>query len=147
MKLIAHRGLFLGPDEAVENSPEQIDKALSNEFDAEIDLWYTNGELWLGHDNPTYPISKNWLDDRVFKLWIHAKNLGALRWLSDTSYNFFWHQKDDFVITSHGYIWTYPGKSLTTISINVMPEWLDPDLKDVNRSCYGICSDFIEKIA
>ena len=29
---------------------------------------------------------------------------------ADKSLNYFWHQTDDFTLTSHGYIWTYPGK-------------------------------------
>ena len=54
--------------------------------------------------------------------------------------NVFWHENDDFTLTSKGYIWTYPGKSLTKNSIAVMPE-----IKKFQNleSCFGICSDFI----
>ena len=38
-------------------------------------------------------------------------------------FNFFWHQQDDFTLTNRGYIWTYPGKCITPMSIMVMPEW------------------------
>jgi hypothetical protein len=60
--------------------------------------------------------------------------------------NFFWHQEDYFTLTSHGYIWTYPGNLLTKNSISVLPEWQDPELKNLDLNCYGICSDYILKI-
>jgi hypothetical protein len=145
MKLIAHRGLTDGPNKDLENSPEQILKAIDQGFDCEIDLWIINSELYLGHDEPTYPIDKTFLNN--FGLWIHAKNLGALRWLTDTSYNFFWHQNDDCVITSHKFIWTFPEKELTQRSIRLMPEWHDPEFKTIkDTKCYGICSDYVNWI-
>jgi hypothetical protein len=101
--------------------------------------------LWLGHDRPDYHIREDFLNQ--FGLWIHAKNLSALRWLTNTQLNYFWHQNDDYVITSHKWIWTYPGKDLTTRSVCVMPEWKNPTLdgiKDLN--CYGVCSDFVGKL-
>lgn len=33
--------------------------------------------------------------------------------------NCFWHQEDDYALTSSGYIWTYPDKLLTDKSIIV----------------------------
>jgi glycerophosphoryl diester phosphodiesterase len=42
MKLIAHRGLTDGPNKDLENSPEQILKAIDQGFDCEIDLWIIN---------------------------------------------------------------------------------------------------------
>jgi hypothetical protein len=143
MKLIAHRGLINGPDKSLENNPEQILKSLSKGYDCEIDLWYVNSELYLGHDAPQYAIDKDFLKE--MGLWIHAKNLAALRFLTDTSYNYFWHQEDDFTLTSHRYIWAYPGKELTMRSIMVMPEREDKTLSNVkNALCYGVCSDFVE---
>ena len=56
MKLIAHRGLMNGPDKEKENTPKQIELALKEGFDAEIDLWWSNGRFWLGHDGPTTEI-------------------------------------------------------------------------------------------
>ena len=52
--------------------------------------------------------------------------------------NCFFHNTDDGVLTSHGYIWTYPGKELTKNSIAVLPERVeDWDLSN----CAGICTD------
>lgn len=145
IKLIAHRGLYEGPDKTLENRPNQILDALEQGYDAEIDLWVLNGRFFLGHDLAQYEITRDFLDQP--ELWIHAKNLEALYWLSKTNLTYFWHQADDRVITSNGYIWTYPDKDLTDRSIRLMPEWNDPDLKTVTKFiCYGICSDFVEKI-
>lgn len=145
-KLIAHRGLMRGPNLELENRPDQIVLALSQGYDCEIDLRIEDSRFYLGHDDSTYEIKQAFLE--LDGLWIHAKNLEALRWLLDTNLNYFWHQNDDFVITSKSYIWAFPGMMLTDRSVCVMPEWNDPyfdTIKDV--SCYGICSDYVEKIS
>lgn len=146
MKLIAHRGLYKGPDKILENSPAQITRALQEGYDAEIDVRFINGEWYLGHDEATYPIAYSFLEQPG--LWIHAKNLEALYILgADAKLNFFWHQGDDFTLTSQGYIWTYPEKSLTPNSIMLMPEWNDPEFKNVSATdCYAICSDYVETL-
>lgn len=144
MKLIAHRGLYNGPNKNIENDPNQVQKALDLGFDAEIDLWALYGNLYLGHDEPQYRIDKSFLENT--RLWIHAKNLDALLYLTETDLNYFWHQDDDYVITSKHWIWTYPGKTLTKRSVMVMPEWKDPGLKNIKLDCYGICSDYVYNI-
>ena len=148
MKFIAHRGLTEGPDVNLENRPEQIEKALNDGFECEIDLWVTNSDLYLGHDRPDYAVTLEWLQKyhAYYGLWIHAKNLGALRWLTTTDFTYFWHQEDDFALTSNKYIWTYPGKELTTRSIVVMPEIFDKKLEREYNNAYGICSDYVSKL-
>jgi hypothetical protein len=146
MIYIAHRGLTDGPDKLLENNPKQVLKAIEQGYHAEVDLWFVNSELFLGHDAPQYLISEKFLQN--FSLWIHAKNLAALRWLYDTDFNYFWHQEDDFTLTSKNWIWTYPGKELTSRSIMVMPEMHNYDLSGLNNlNCYGICSDYVDKIS
>lgn len=143
--LIAHRGLFEGPSRDLENKPQQIDRAIELGFHCEVDLWYENHQLWLGHDRPQYITDDEFL--RTRPLWIHAKNLAALQWLNNNQgLEYFWHQEDDFVLTSNNFIWTYPGKKLTANSISVMPEWLDPEFKNLDVRCFGICSDYVLKI-
>lgn len=145
MKLIAHRGLLDGPDKDLENHPDQIQKAWSLGFDCEIDLRVIDGQLWLGHDLPQYQITHNFLE--LGPLWIHAKNYEALRYLSITRFNYFWHQEDDYTITSRNVIWAYPGKTVDNRSVMVMPEWQNPELKSLDTvECYGICSDYVAKI-
>jgi hypothetical protein len=141
MIYIAHRGLFDGPNKEKENHPQQILSALSKGYDVEVDVWYKD-ELWfLGHDGPTYGVDEQFLYTRG--LWIHAKNIEALYELSFTNLNYFWHQEDDYTLTSKGFIWTYPGKTLTKTSICVMPEW-KYDVSKFNMNCYGVCSDFVD---
>jgi hypothetical protein len=147
MKLIAHRGLTDGPNSAIENHPDQLMKATANGFDCEIDLWRVNSRMWLGHDDPMYAIDQEFLETFRFSFWIHAKNLEALQWLTTTiRYTYFWHETDSFTLTNNNYIWTYPGQELTSRSIAVLPEWNDPQFKNLNKTCYGICSDYVNEI-
>ena len=53
MKIIAHRGNLSGPTQT-ENHPDQIKKALDLGFDVEIDVWYKENKVFLGHDFPQY---------------------------------------------------------------------------------------------
>jgi len=144
MKLISHRGNINGRLENLENNPIYIDTAISSGYDVEIDIWYIDNILYMGHDNPQYTIDFRWLRDRLSKIWIHCKNIDSMIYLKESNYelNYFWHQEDDVTITSLGYFWTYPGKQLTPNSIAVMPE-----IKDFSglSNAYGICSDYIEK--
>ena len=77
MKLIAHRGLYNGPDKNLENRPYQINSALGRGFDCEIDLWVFDDRLYLGHDGPQYNITEDFLQQSG--LWIHCKNLADLK--------------------------------------------------------------------
>ena len=138
MKLISHRGNLNGKISNEENSPKYILNALNEGFDVEIDVWYKDNNFFLGHDEPEFLIKAEFLENK--KLWCHAKNLDALLNLSKINSIYFWHQEDDYTLTSNGYIWTYPGKELTLNSICVLPEKFNK--REVNK-CYGICSDFI----
>jgi len=146
MKLIAHRGLVDGPDKAFENHPKRIKLSLEQGFDCEVDLRVVNGELYLGHDEPQYKIDESFL--KTPGLWIHCKNTEALEFCyDDIKLNYFWHDTDDYTITSRGWVWTYPGKVVPKWGIAVMPEWNDPTLSSEMLLKYnGICSDFVAKI-
>jgi hypothetical protein len=151
MKLIAHRGNIDGPNRLEENKPEYIENAISVGFDVEIDVWYNTNEnnFYLGHDSPQYIVTQNWLELYINKLWIHCKNLESLYHFVNTTngYNYFWHQQDDFTLTSKNYIWTYPGKSYTKSSVIVMPEWDDVNWDNFKSiSCFGICTDFVNNL-
>jgi hypothetical protein len=145
MKYIAHRGLFCGPNKENENSPEQIKLALDKGYDCEVDVWRILNEWWLGHDGPTYKIDETFLGKQG--LWIHCKNLNALYELSirPVQYVYFWHQEDDFTLTSNQFIWTYPGKHLSNNSIAVVPERDEKSWEYAKAvSIYGVCTDYIE---
>ena len=117
MKFIAHRGNLKGRDPDNENRPEYIDEAISQGFDVEIDVWFSGGYYLLGHDIPQYMVDLQWLLDRAEYLWCHAKNLDALHDLIQyPKLNVFWHQEDDYTMTTHNFIWTYPGKNIRKFS-------------------------------
>ncbi len=139
MYLISHRGNINGIQKDDENKPEYINKALEKGFDVEIDVRFTKGKFFLGHDFDQYEIDHHFLSNK--KIWCHAKTNEALFALYEINAHYFWHQEDDYTITSKGYIWTYPGKKLFSKSICVLPE--TTNYKEIN--CMGICSDFIER--
>ena len=143
MIYIAHRGLIHGPDEDLENEPENIIKTLNKGFHAEIDVRYTDGSWYLGHDKEQYEVDNKFLSHP--NLWIHCKNLGALLHIPTITplVKYFWHQEDDFTLTSNGYLWTYPGKQLTDRSICVLPERFTPNLTEFNENCFGVCSKYV----
>lgn len=144
MKLIAHRGNISGPNLHLENSPEYIDTALKT-YDAEIDLRVVDDALYLGHDVPQYRITLSWLEERSSKLWIHCKNAEALQYCLQNNLHCFWHNIDDYTITSKGYVWAYPGKeNVGDRCILVMPElhWTLQESK--LHIVHGVCSDFVE---
>lgn len=142
MLLISHRGNLSGPNPKLENSPYYIQQALDKGFNVEVDVWCYEDIFYLGHDFPDYRIEKSFLENEM--LWCHAKSPLALeKMLSNPKIHCFWHQNDDFTLTSKGYIWTYPGKMiLESRSIAVIPEY-HPEVWDISKA-YGVCSDFIE---
>ena len=115
-------------------------------YDVEIDVWFINGEWWLGHDKAQYKTTLAFL--HTPNLWIHAKSLEALTELckyKDTL-QFFSHDSDPVVLTSKSIPWVFPGKPINSSCVIVMPEYVrgaytDSELKE----CYGICSDYISE--
>lgn len=145
MILIAHRGLFNGYNEPMENRPEQIKEALAEGFDAETDVRLIEGEWWLGHDAPTYKVDWEFISTKG--LWLHCKNVEALNALCARGPNYFWHQNDDYTLTSKGWIWAYPGAPLVKHSIRNQPEWVKgwhENLEEFKTQDYaGVCSKFV----
>ena len=146
MLFIAHRGNTNGPDQ-FENSPEHIDKAISLGFDVEVDVWVDGYKIFLGHDEPQYKIDNQFLEMRRNVIWCHAKNIQALKYLLDNKFHVFFHDKDDYTLTSKGYIWSYPGTTLVEGAICVMPEVaIDPLYLEKNKDIiYAVCSDYAPK--
>jgi len=140
MRFIAHRGNLYGPDPANENKPEYLMKALSLGYDVELDVWYfpEQKDWWLGHDEPQYKIAFEFiLQDR---LWVHCKNGAALQKLAkDVRVNCFFHDSDDYVLTSKSFVWIYPDKPLQgPSSIAVM---FSETASLLDKDIFGICSD------
>ena len=138
MIYISHRGNLNGPNPERENSPEYIAEALDMGYNVEIDVWFVDNKWFLGHDEPKYEVEQTFFYNHL--LWCHAKNINALKMMLTLGIHCFWHQGDDHTLTSKGYVWTYPGKTLTTKSICVKPN----SAQDIGR-CAGVCSDYIRK--
>lgn len=146
MRLIAHRGLFEGPNPELENHPDQITLATNKGFNAEIDLWWMDENWWLGHDEPTYKVDEDFITQPM--LWLHCKNTDALMKLSMMTrrLHYFWHQKDAYTLTSYGVPWVFPGQKLFKTGICVLPEWYYELPKCRDFEVYGFCSDYIAEI-
>ena len=145
MILISHRGNINGKNLNIENHPSYIDKAIEAGYDVEIDVWYLEGRLFLGHDTAQYIVDIHWLENRSPSLWIHCKNIKALETLKELDsmgrhINYFWHEEDTVTLTSKNYIWAYPGKQPIKNSIAVMPEIYNDNVE----GCLGVCSDYIK---
>ena len=138
---IAHRGNMSGPSEN-ENNPINIIIAISMGFDVEVDVWMDMTGIYLGHDKPEHLVDESFLEDIKKEAWFHCKNIEALGYfvnhMPDAKY--FWHQDDDYTLTSNGYIWTYPGKAVTNKSIVVLTKPTDLSLY---KDAYGVCTDYL----
>jgi len=137
MKLISHRGNLEGRNIDCENSPTYIDTAIANSFDVEVDVWYVDGEFFLGHDTPTYHIDSSWIMIRVASLWCHAKNIEAMeQLLLMDNVNCFWHETDKMTLTSIGIPWMYPGNYIKNgITVELGEPKTIPNI-------LGICTDY-----
>ena len=143
MRLISHRGNLTGSYPLMENTPVYIREAVDAGYEVEIDVWGdTKGGLHLGHDAPEHSVSIDWLCDGPYI--IHAKNDLAIEPLQYYRLHWFWHNTDDYTLTSQGLVWAYPDKSPAgTDCIAVLPEIHSTSLVGFA----GICSDYIDDYA
>lgn len=147
MIYISHRGNLDGPDPSQENNPTYIQKAIEEGFSVEVDLRLKDGRIFLGHDEPQYEISLDWLRVYYRQLWLHCKDKEAFNLALSKNLHCFWHNIDDYTITSEGYVWAYPGKeSAGRFCILVMPDTVWPDEQFLSYRFLGICSDHIRRI-
>lgn len=139
---IAHRGNVVGPRESDENEPLYLISAISRGFDVEVDIRMNSDGIFLGHDKPQYKIDETYIEDIKQHAWFHCKNIEALGYFVNhmPDARFFWHENDQYTLTSNGYIWTYPGKVLTNKSIAVV---LDKTDLSIFKDVYGVCSDYL----
>jgi hypothetical protein len=138
---IAHRGNVMGPIPVLENRPDYLIDAIAQGYDVEVDVWWDNNAIWFGHSEPQYIVSPEDFYKIRDKAWFHCKNFNALHHFMEfqTTARYFWHQEDDFTLTSNGYIWTYPGMATGSKSIKVD---LKLDNHELMYTPAGICTDY-----
>lgn len=140
MLFISHRGNLEGPNPQQENKIAYIKHVLDyTQFHVEVDVWNIDNVLYLGHDGPGEVVPTEWFSS--MRVWFHAKNVEALQYLQELPrVKYFWHQEDDYTLTSNHKIWVYPGKYLVPGSIAVVPEVAyHGDL----WGCHAICTDHV----
>ena len=147
MKYISHRGNLNGPVSRNENNPFYIDAAIFAGYEVEIDLRTNLGQLYLGHDDPDHFIDLEWLKERKDNLWIHCKDYKSLETCVENDLHCFFHNMDDYTMTSKGFVWGYPGTpKVSDCSILVLPEKNEGTKYIKDLGYFGICSDYIEEI-
>jgi hypothetical protein len=131
----SHRGNVIGPTDK-ENHPDQINHAISRGFGVEIDVWKIGNLFFLGHDRPQYKIERPYLLQK--NLLVHCKNVAALDDLFEDAHCFF-HQNDQYTITSKGEIVCYPGQDPVKGGILMKCE----HFTNLHEQ-FVLCSDYIE---
>lgn len=144
MILISHRGNIRGVVPDKENRPSYIDCAIGNGYHVEIDVRSIGGELWLGHDEPQYKITHEWIFARKEYLWLHCKNLEAAKecW----QYKSFCHTADSFSFVSNGKIWLHDLKMKIDDRV-IIPLLNLSEIKELVNTCfyddaYAVCTDY-----
>lgn len=154
-KIIAHRGLTNGLSNGNENSPEKIifNKLNYPSLINEIDIHIMDNGLFLGHNDPIYNVSLDFLIANKKYLILHVKHIqtnslkaiNTFHMLYDECH-LFAHEEDKFCITNKGWIWSHPNQGLRANTILVMPEKLNTletiILEDGFKYLRGICTDY-----
>ena len=140
MILVSHRGNISGFNDN-ENNPILLNSVVDLGFQVEIDVWYLKNKLFLGHDSPKYEVDLKYIQNSNF--WCHAKSLDSLEFMLENNVHCFWHQNDDYTLTSRGFIWTFPNKPVCKKSVIVCHS-LEETKKYSKMNIAGVCSDFVE---
>lgn len=142
---ICHRGNISGPVKQLENNFGILIQRSLKGMDVEIDVWYHEGSLWLGHDKPDYKITLEWLAACKRRL-IHCKDYKTLEYLTLESgkraldLHLFYHTNEHYAITTKGHIMVCPGQPLLEGSLCMMPEMANYT-EEEKLKCFSVCSD------
>jgi len=155
---ISHRGNVSGPNPDRENTSKYVDAAIAQGYMVEVDIWKNGDRFYMTHKcslSDRTEINIEWLKARIDELIIHCKDVVALQWFASQldDWHYFWHQKDDYTLTSAQWIWGGLGSPMHSpitkdiydyvecTSICVMPEYSEQNISKFT----GVCSDYIEK--
>jgi len=110
-RYISHRGNLFGIEPEKENTIRYIKKAIDAGYDVEIDIWFFNGSLYLGHDFDSMKekVSLSFLKENVNRVWCHAKNIPAFIFLKENNIHTFYQTIENFVLTTEGFLWLHSG--------------------------------------
>lgn len=149
MLLISHRGNIHGRKPESENHPEYIKIALRSGFYVECDLIVYKGQLILAHPHPDGSVGwseNNRVDEKFLQnphLLVHCKTHETLivaRQIDGC--HFFYHDKDDFTVTSKGWPIAHSSQGAKKKTICMLPE-INGLSKESIEGCLGVCSDMI----
>jgi hypothetical protein len=146
MILISHRGNIDGVDQEKENLPSYIESAIQKNFFVEIDLRIVQDKLFLGHDIPQYEINDKWLLKNNSKIFIHCKNILALKHCITLNLTSFYHVNEKHVpiinYNLSNLIWSHDLTEATDISVIPLIN-KDEILNYQKYNVFGVCSDYI----
>ena len=145
MIFYAHRGNTNGPS-MFENEPHYLTQAINQGFMVEVDVWCVKGDLWFGHEWPEHYVRQEWLQKYAMKCIFHCKNIEAVQAMQQAGYHFFWHQEDEYTITSAGYVWVYPSRPFPKSPLYIACEPDATDLPATWLDIHGICSDYVTEL-
>lgn len=143
MILIAHRGNYNSVQPDRENTISYLHEAINNGYDIEVDIRLTEQGYLLGHDNPTYNITKEQIVELSPYAWFHAKNYEALYALASEGHHVFAHDQDLWALTSRNIIWSHKHQRNPN-GIVCMPD-LETDI-EIMKSAKGICHDRLDLV-
>jgi hypothetical protein len=147
--LISHRGNLNGKITERENSKEYIDEAIKAGFYVEIDIRTKNNNLYLGHDEPQYLVTLEWLSERLEFLIVHAKDFDSFNTLIEyNDLKIFFHTCEEHVIINNTKLfWSHDLKTASNKSIIPLLNLDDIKLHShLKNKVFGICSDYIIKL-
>lgn len=119
---ISHRGNISGPNKARENNPDYIIEAIEKGFDVLIDVWFVDGNWFLGTLGPQINVNLDFLTNP--SIWCHAQNAEALQNLE--------------AVGNGIRLFKYDG------SIVMLPEKVEPSYTEEELKGFpGMCSNYV----
>lgn len=143
---IAHRGNVIAPQPERENHPEYVEDAILAGYDVMVDVWWNNDGFFLGNEQPSHLVQRDFLERNKEALWCRARDATSLsKLLEIPGIHVFIVEQDHVVLTSRGVPIVTHGRMVDSFCVCVLPERVRTYSEWHLRRCYGICSDFIAK--